>query len=245
MRMTIFFYRIALALFILSLSVVSALAASYTGDIFEKGTAKGSVVYRYEREEVQTPGEVRIITAYTEPAGKKVVEEETLLRAGKLSSYRLTHHQLNASGEVRIEGDQAFFTYTQKGKKKAGQEKIDETFLVGPTIVPFVQKNWDALMGGDEVKARYAVPDRAESVGFTYKKMGQGILEGKSVVMIRMKPTSPIIAALVDPLMFTFSPDGKELLELKGRTLPRKLVDGEWKDLDAEIVYRVESEKKK
>jgi hypothetical protein len=52
-----------------------------------------------------------------------------------------------------------------------------------------------------------------------------------------MKPTSFIIAGIVDPLIFSIERDTVKLLELKGRTLPKKKVGNKWKDLDAEIVY--------
>lgn len=52
-----------------------------------------------------------------------------------------------------------------------------------------------------------------------------------------MKPTSFIIAALVDPLVFTFEKKTARLLEMKGRTLPKLRKGEKWKDLDAFITY--------
>jgi hypothetical protein len=52
-----------------------------------------------------------------------------------------------------------------------------------------------------------------------------------------MKPTSFVIAAIVDPLFLTFRKDGMKILQIKGRTMPKRAVDGKFKDLDVDTVY--------
>ena len=54
---------------------------------------------------------------------------------------------------------------------------------------------------------------------------------------MKMKPSSFIIAALVDPVLITLSKDGKDLLEIVGRVTPKRLVGGEYEPLDAEAVF--------
>ena len=61
--------------------------------------------------------------------------------------------------------------------------------------------------------------------------------DGKPVVEFIMKPTSIIIAAIVDPIHFIFSKENRDIVEIDGRTLPKKEVDGKLKDSDPEIVY--------
>ena len=51
--------------------------------------------------------------------------------------------------------------------------------------------------------------------------------DGRPAVTIKMKPSSFIIAAIVDPLNFTFLKDTRQIAELVGRTTPKQL--GGWK----------------
>ena len=80
--------------------------------------------------------------------------------------------------------------------------------------------------------------DRRETVGFTLKKDSETTFNGTKAVVIRMKPSSFVISALVSPLYFTFTEDGSRALQLKGR-LPVKIKDGNsWKDFDGRMVYK-------
>ena len=59
--------------------------------------------------------------------------------------------------------------------------------------------------------------------------------DGRPAVTIKMKPCF-IIAAIVDPLNFTFLKDTRQIAKLFGRTTPKQLGGGKWKDLDADII---------
>jgi hypothetical protein len=101
----------------------------------------------------------------------------------------------------------------------------------------FVQKNWDRLEKEKEIELRLAVWDRAETVGFEMIRekieatpFGQGVL-------VKLKPSSFVIAALVKPIHFWFSVDGTKLLMMKGRVGPKQKSGTKWQALDAEVVY--------
>ncbi len=87
------------------------------------------------------------------------------------------------------------------------------------------------------MKRRLAVVDRLETVGFEFFKEKDTELDGKKAVVVKMKPSSFIIAAIVKPLHFYFTTDGATLLQIDGRTTVKKNVNGAYKDLDAITVY--------
>jgi hypothetical protein len=51
-----------------------------------------------------------------------------------------------------------------------------------------------------------------------------------------MKPSSFVIAAIVDPIFFHFDKETKKLILVNGRVVPKQKVDGQWKDLDGLLV---------
>ena len=100
-----------------------------------------------------------------------------------------------------------------------------------------MKKNWDKLKAGEKLKVRLAVPDRRESLGFDLFKDKSS---SEAQTIIKMKASNFVISAVVDPLYFTFRPDGSQMTEMKGRTQPKKEHDGQLTDLDAHTIYKFE-----
>lgn len=93
-------------------------------------------------------------------------------------------------------------------------------------------------MGGSPVKFCFAVIARAETVGFKLLKESETTWRGKPVVLVKMEPTSWIIAKIVDPLVFTVEKGGRHrVLQCLGRTTPRIRQGRTWVYLDALSVF--------
>ena len=177
-------------------------------------------------------------SSYEDPKGKLLVSEvvETGAKAS-VRSYKFSQKQIGAEAEITVKDGLAKFSYTLGGKTKTSEEKVGEDFIIGPTIVSFLQLHWAEISDGKTVKARFAVPDRLESVGFSYFKEKEETILGKKVWVVKMKPSSFVIAAIVDPLRFYMTPDGQHVVIMRGRTQVKKEVDGKFKDLDTLTVY--------
>jgi hypothetical protein len=88
------------------------------------------------------------------------------------------------------------------------------------------------------LKCRYVVVPRRETVGFTFAKESETASQGRAVVIIKMEPTSLIIARLVDPVFFTVEKDGQHrVLQYVGRVTPKAKAGNKWDDLDATFVF--------
>ena len=58
------------------------------------------------------------------------------------------------------------------------------------------------------------------------------------MVIIKMEPTSLIIARLVDPVFFTLEKNGQhQVRRYTGRVTPKTKVGNKWDDLDATVVF--------
>ena len=81
---------------------------------------------------------------------------------------------------------------------------------------------------------RPAVLDRLVTIGFQL----QAVEARPGQTRIRMKPSSFLVALVVDPLYFTFETATGKLVRLEGR-VPPKVRDGDaWRDFDARVEYR-------
>jgi hypothetical protein len=77
-----------------------------------------------------------------------------------------------------------------------------------------------------------------ETVGFAFRKDSETTWHGRKVIIVKMEPSSRIIAALVEPLFFTIeSAPPHRVVQYVGRTTPKIQAGGKWKDLDAVTVF--------
>lgn len=218
-------------------------AQGATGDM---STFKAKILDKKNREnllfnfkhETKVEGAERTVkNTFLSPEGTEVAVENVVFEGDKLKSYQQLQKQVGSDGKIEIQGDQVVFTQTQNGKTSSDKEKLKDNFVVGPTLIGYLQARWDEVMAGKTVNVRFGVIDRKETVGFSLKKEKDTEYGGKKAIVVKMKPTSFIIAALVDPLLFTLDAETGRVLELEGRVVP-KLKDGDkWKDLDAVSVY--------
>ena len=221
----------------------------FTAKAYDLGSDRSKVLFTV-RNESEDRGDTKFFsTVYSGPGGQQLVHETMeFAKSGddlNLKWYRLEQLQLKSDGKIELTPGNAHFTYTKNGKTKTADEKIGDNFIVGPSLIRYIGKNWSDILAGKTIKTRFAVLERLETVGFDFFKEKDGQLNGEKTVIVKMKPSSFVISALVDPLHFYFSEDGKKLHELYGRTAVKKEVDGKFKDLDAVIVYTLMSETQK
>ena len=224
--------------------IVAALPASaelrYTAKVYELDSNRSKLLYNYRSDSEPAPSGDTIIVNnhFTYPDGRPASHEElTFTKDGKVTLYKQEQAQLGATGSIEIGGGKAKFTWKRDGKEKSATEDAGSEFIVGSQIPLEIEAHWAELMKGDTMKRRLAVLERLETVGFSFSKEGGGDVDGKKAVIIKMKPSSFLIAAVVNPLHFYMSEDGKALFEIKGRTTVKKDENGKMGDLDADVVY--------
>jgi hypothetical protein len=233
----------ALAALWLSLiaSSVHAAEGGFTAKVFDL-KSREKLLFT-QKNETEDKGDRHLSTStFQDPEGKTaLIEMLEIQKVGdkeNLVSYKISQKQLGAEGSVEIKDGEAHFSFTRDGKTKTGKEKVSDNFVVGPTTLRIIRDKWGELMKGSKVKVRLAVLDRQETVGFEFSKVGEGTIEGQKSIDVKMKPSSFLIAALVNPLHFHMSTDGKRLLQLEGRSQTKQKDGDHWKDLDALTVYQ-------
>lgn len=219
---------------------LSGTAFAETGKGYELEGALETPLFNYDKKVTENGNQVAITSTYTDSAGKPlVIETSEFTKEGerwRVKSYRISQKQLGAEGVVEVSNGKTNFTYTKDGKTKTSDEKASDELIIGPGIANYIQSNWAKITGGKTVKGRLAVADRLETVGFDYFKEGEEEIRGEKAVVVKMKPSSFIIAAIVNPLRFYFTSDGKRLIQIRGRTQVKRQDGSKYKDLDANLV---------
>lgn len=180
----------------------------------------------------------RTEAVYKDMDGREAVREEGVIQGAQLVSYQITQKQTQEKGRIFVEGDKIKFEYEgPQGKRKSAEEKLKNPTLCTANFNAFVRENWDELAAGKAIDVRFAVWDRLETVGFTLQGIGVQEHNGERWIELRMKPSSFLIAALVDPIHLWYGENDKNLMLMKGRIAPKLRQGKKWRDLDAEVVY--------
>jgi hypothetical protein len=237
---------LSLGFVLLSASARAASDPSFLAKVYDEDSDKQRLLFTYQHES-ESKGDSRVITnTYKDKDGNlAALETVEFVKDGdheRVKTYKMSQKQLGTEGLVEVKEGKAHFSYTKGDSTKTAEESVGGDFVVGPSIIAYLQKNWDKIAKGEHVKARLAVPDRRETVGFEYFKDKEKMLGEQKAFVIKMKPSSFFIAALVKPLYFFMTPDGQTLLELHGRTQVKQKIDGIYSDLDAVTVYDYSSQ---
>lgn len=214
---------------------------SFLAKIFDQESKKQKLLFTYQHESEVKNGVRTSVNTYKDAEGAIAAVETVEFTVNgdteKVRSYRMSQKQLGAEGSVEIKDGQVNFSYSKDGSTKTNDETLTDDFVVGPSVSAYLRARWAQILAGNRVKVRFAVPDRRETVGFEYYKDREETIDGNKAIVVKMKPSSFLIAALVKPLYFFYSLDGKQLFEVHGRTQVKQKVDGSWRDLDAVTVY--------
>ncbi len=207
------------------------------GKLYEKGTDRTNLLFDWQRTEKKEGAATVIKSVFTAPDKSIAVVDEAMVAEGKLLKYQIHQLQIGQEGSLVVDGDKLRFSYTKDGKTETNTEDLPENFAVSATLMENLARHRELILRGDTLKLRYAVLDRRETVGFSFFKIEEKKVGGVDAVVIKMKPSSFLIAALVDPIIITLRKEDFRVLELVGRTVAKRKVEERWKDLDCDIVY--------
>jgi hypothetical protein len=219
------------------------------GTIYAKDSGGQKVLFKFKRVAARSGSKVNVLREYSYPDGKPAARERIVYDGDDLISYALDELQIGAAGAVKVQRDAGspaksalLFEYTKDlasgSKPKTSTEAPRNDTLTSDMVATFLLSHWGELSNGGKVKCRYVVVPRRETVGFTFVKESETTSQGRAAVIIKMEPTSLIIARLVDPLFFTLEKDGQHrVLQYTGRVTPKTKTGNKWDDLDATVVF--------
>src|SRR5262249_43117086 len=170
---------------------------------------------------------------YAAPDGKLAAREKVVYEGDTLIAFELEELQTGASGSARlVPGDKKsdkpriVFEYREHAdahqKPKTANERWQNDTIVNDMLAPFLVDHFEQLSRGDKVRCRYIVIARRETVGFTFSKVESVERQGRSLLLIKMEASSPLIAALMDPICFFIETQPPHhIVEYVGRTTPK------------------------
>lgn len=210
--------------------------------IYELGKLQDAPLF-VQTTEIQTqgPGSFLSKAKIENSDGKVIMTEKVVVRDEALVSQYVEQLQIDEAWELNVQDQKAVFkTYklTKSGREEKSQkdQKV-ESFINGPLVEAFIQKHWNELNAGKTVSTAFSVLELERTVDFKFEKTKEAKRAGQRVLIVKMKPANFFVSILVDPLILEFDLESKKMVYFKGRTPLKVQKSGQWKPLDAEILY--------
>ena len=207
--------------FLLSCSLADYARASteVRGRVFYDALSTKEPSFFLHTVDATKDGRRSVVTVYTDKEGKELIREENTFEGGKLLRSQYRQSQVNERGEVSFKDGKAQFTFTDYKGTENETEDVVPDMILGSMIGDHLITHWDDLLKGESVHVRYMAIERCETIGFKFFKEAERIVDGKTLVDFKMKPSSFIIAAIVDPIRITVTKDAPHyIVEVLGRT---------------------------
>lgn len=210
--------------------------------IYAHNSPQKSVLFKLTRTVTRSGNQINVERDFAYPDGKLAARERLTYEGNQFVSLEVEDLQINGKGSAKVTHENGkpiiTFEYTKDGKRKSDHEAFTSQTVVNDMIYPFLVAHWSELMNGQAVKCRYMAVARAETVGFEFVKVRETTARGMPVVIVKMAPSSMIIAALVNPLIFTIEKNGPHrVLDYDGLTTPKIKKGDKFKDLEALTVF--------
>jgi hypothetical protein len=210
--------------------------------IYARNSNRKTILFKLSRKTSRDGNHLNVSREFTYPDGKIAAREHVTYDGNNLVACDQEDVQTDAKGTAKVVRDgnetKLVLEYTKAGKRKSNTETFVPSTINNDMFWPFLTAHYNEIASGQQVKFRYIVFTRSETIGFEFTKERETVMNGMPVIIVKMSPSSSFVSAFVDPLMFTIEKaPPHRVIEYDGRT-PLKIKHGDkFKELDALTVF--------
>jgi len=209
-----------------------------TGRIYKKDSNKKELLFIQKIENTTNKNKRILKNKYTDPEGKFVAVEETVLVNGMLSKYTVHYAAGGCGCTLKREGDDVVFNFERDDKKEKGREKFSRSIVTGPTMIDFIVKNWQKIYRGESVYFLLPAMNMMRLAKFKFDLQEKSVYGGEGRAVIRLNISNIFFRFFIDPVDFVFDKKNKKIIEIHGPTLlPRKVGNKYETQTPASIYY--------
>lgn len=207
----------------------------YDGAVRPLGPGNDAPVFTYERRVRDEHGLQRSTHLTHDADGAMPIA----ISATHTSEYELVeveqiHGQTGVVGHARMLDDGRLeLVRVQGGRTTRRVERVDAPVVAGPTLFGWALAHWDALVGGAQLRVRFAAIDAARSYGFELRLLAQD----EATTVLSFRATSPLVRAAVPPMRLVFDTRTRAILRYEGRVPPMLAGAHGLHPLDARVDY--------
>lgn len=107
-----------------------------------------------------------------------------------------------------------------------------------PNYEEIILANFEKLKKEKSIVVDFLVWDRLDTYRFKVSYLGEQDLRGEKTQAFKMNIDNFLVATFVSPIKVWFSSDMSQLRMFSGRVGVKRLIDGKFRDFDADVIYQ-------
>ncbi len=210
----------------------------FTGDIYLAGTNRGVLIFR-QKNSVTRKGDRTVLKhTYSHPDGRIATVEEVTLNRGGFEKYFVDFEKSTCGCTLERDGNRVRFGFTRGDVSKKGEDAYMPDLVMGPTLTRFVQSRWDRITRGETVYFHFPAMTLQRIVRFQISKHDGSSYARNGVMVVKMNIASVFLRLLVDPVDLVYDLNTKRIIEIHGKSLLEREVNGKIENPIVDIYYR-------
>lgn len=210
----------------------------FIGDIYLAGTNKGLFLFQQKNDILKKDNKLILRHTYTHPDGEIAVQEDVVYENGNFIKYIVEFRGTECGCVLDRNGNKLTFSFTRGDTDKKGQTDYTSELVMGPTLNSFVYKNWENLVQDKTVYFYLPAMTLQRIARFRLYKNTNSPWNRPGVVVYKMDMANMFLRYFVDPVDLVYDASSKRLLEIHGKSLLQRKVNGKIENPVVDIYYR-------
>jgi len=172
--------------------------------------------------------------------GGEATVEEVTLKNGVFERYYVDLTYSICGCALKREGDKIIFSFSRGDIDKRGEDDYTSDLVMGPTLTDFLHTRWNELLSGGTIYFHLPAMTLQRIARFQIRKLDDSPYARKGVVVLKMDVANIFLRLLVAPVELVYDLQTKRLLEIHGKSLLKRKVNGKTQNPIVDIYYRYE-----
>jgi hypothetical protein len=209
----------------------------FRGSVYLAGTAPRELIFTHENDFAVVDGATTLTHTYRNIDGSVATVERVTLKRGSISTYEVDFTNSECGCALRADGDFMVYAFTRGDSKKTSRKPVQKDLVTGPTLNAFIADNWAALGSGDTAYFHFPAMELQQSVRFRMYRNRTSQYTRTGVLVLTMDTASALLRLIVDPVDLVIDERTKRLVEIHGKSLLEREVNGKTENPVVDIYY--------
>lgn len=214
--------------------------ALFTGRVYLGGTNRGELLFTQKNSIGENGTDAVLVHSYYRTDGSPATVETVTIVNGEFSAYNVEYTDSECGCRLDRSGDSVTFSFTRGNTAKRGVRAYERTLVTGPTLNKFIVDNWAALRSGRRVEFHFPAMPFQQIVRFHFDRHDRSPFARAGTVVLKMDVNNVFIRLFVDPVDLVLDAETGLLLEIHGKSLLEREVNGKKENPVVDIYYTYE-----
>jgi hypothetical protein len=210
----------------------------FTGDIYLAGTNKGQLIFLQKNSVLKNGDQVILRHTYTRPNGELAVQEDVIFEKDSFVKYLVEFDESDCGCVLDRKGDKLLFGFTRGDTSAKGEADYTSNLVMGPTLTRFVHRNWKSLVQGETVFFYLPAMSLQRIARFRIYNNTESPWNRAGVIVLKMDLANLFLRGFLDPVDLVYDLRTKRLVEIHGKSLLQRRVNGKYENPVVDIYYR-------